>query len=796
MPEMLKPMPAIVALLLALALATLPAVPTRAGLLPPLTAAGEPPDTNYDEAKVPSYELPNPLVCDDGRTVSDGRMWRQTRRPEILRAFAQHVYGSTPEIKTSLRAEALAPDADVFEGLATRRQVRIRLLEAEDAPWIDLLLYVPKRVHGPAPVFLGLNYGNQGVHADPGIVPSRNAVCQRGEHAHRWPLELLLQRGYAVASFHGGDIELDRHGSGCRFTLEDWQKGIRHFVLRTIGRTDLDDDAWGSIGAWAWGLSRALDYLETDPEIDGKRVAVFGHSRTGKTALWAGAQDERFALVISNNSGQGGAALARRRYGESVAASYALSGVWYCRNYEAFGNNEDALPVDAHSLIALMAPRPVYVASASQDGWADPRGEFLALLNAEPVYALFRRPGLGVAAFPEVDHPVGATLGYHVRSGDHEITPYDWRRYLDFADRHLRQRRVLYNFDGDSCLSTKAASKGPVPVDVEDVRRLIEEVACDGSRVDTVLVCVNAQVMYYPTSVGTMRGTLSTPEERAQWPASERQRFANLRAFFDRGEDPYAIMLAEAKKRGCEALLTFRMNDDHGNDFLRTQFMIDHPDCRLGTEPYRGKGALDFGREEVRDYTFRLIEEAVRRYDCDGIELDFNRFPAFFKDGATEERVAKMNALIERVRTMLDRVGDERDRRLVLAVRVPSNYGRTPPTPETARQIGCDVPVWARRGWIDCVTVSEFLFERGDLPIAEWTQAIQAVPVYGGIECTRGGGQRNLSADEYRQSALKLIEAGANGIYLFNFFTSREEGENAYEPPFEVLRDLGASTRE
>ncbi|MEN9573097.1 MAG: hypothetical protein RL514_952 [Verrucomicrobiota bacterium] len=354
-----------------------------------------------------------------------------------------------------------------------------------------------------------------------------------------------------------------------------------------------------------------------------------------------------------------------------------------------------------------------------------------------------------------------------------------------------RTRRVLYNFDGDSCLTTKANSKAPVAVSVDDVKRLIEEVAYDGSRVDTVLVCINAQVMYYPTQVGTMRGTLSTPEERAKWPASEQQRFTNLKTFFDAGVDPYAIMLAEAKRRGREALLTFRMNDDHGDDFLRTQFQVDHPEWRLGTQRYRGKGALDFGRDEVRDYIFRLLEEAVRRYDSDGLELDFNRFPTFFKDGTTDERVAKMNALVERVRAMLDAVGRERGHRLLLSVRPPSNYGRTPPTPATARQLGCDVPAWVQRGWVDFVAVSEFLHERGDLPIAQWKQAIPSVPIYGGIECTKVGGQKNLSPDDYRHAATQLLKASADGIYLFNFFTSREGGANAYEPPFAVLRDLG-----
>lgn len=415
----------------------------------------EPPDTNYDESKVPPYELPHPLTCFDGRKVADAAMWQSVRRPEILQVFAEQVYGRTPRFETQLRFEAGLVDAKALEGLATRKEVRIHLFAGKDAPWMDLLLYVPNKAKGRVPVFLGLNYGNQGVSDDPAITPSRNAVCRRGEHGHRWPLAMLLERGYAVASFHGGDIELDRHGSGCRFTQAGWRRGIRHHVMRQAGRTALADDEWGSISAWAWGLSRALDYLETDSAIDGKRVAVFGHSRTGKTALWAGARDERFALVISNNSGQGGASLARRRYGESVAASYSLSGIWYCRNYRKYGNNESALPVDQHLLIALMAPRPVYVASATKDRWADPRGEFLAALNAAPAFRLFGLPGLGVTEMPAPDKPVGKTIGYHIRTGKHEITPYDWRQYLDFADRHFGYGASA----GAGAVDKKAAAK-------------------------------------------------------------------------------------------------------------------------------------------------------------------------------------------------------------------------------------------------------------------------------------------------------------------------------------------------
>jgi hypothetical protein len=399
--------------------------------------AGEPADTNYDESKVPSYTLPDPLVCFDGQAVTGPQTWREKRRPQILRAFETNVYGRTPQIVARLRFETTDSDAQALGGLATRKQVTIRLFEEAEAPWIDLLIFIPNHVARPVPAFLGLSYGNQGVHLDPGIRPSRETTPKRGEHAPRWPLEMILKRGYAVATFAGADVEQDRHGSGSRQEPDGWKKGVRGYWLRKSGRTELAEDEWGSIGAWAWGLSRVLDYLETDPAIDAKRVAVFGHSRTGKTALWAGAQDERFALVISNNSGQGGASLARRRYGETVAASYALSGIWYCRNYRRFGNNEAALPVDQHLLIALLAPRPAYIASAEQDGWADPRGEFLAGLHAEPAYRLLGLPGLGVKEMPAVDTPVGQTIGYHIRSGDHDITPYDWQQYLDFADRHF-----------------------------------------------------------------------------------------------------------------------------------------------------------------------------------------------------------------------------------------------------------------------------------------------------------------------------------------------------------------------
>jgi hypothetical protein len=350
----------------------------------------------------------------------------------------------------------------------------------------------------------------------------------------------------------------------------------------------------------------------------------------------------------------------------------------------------------------------------------------------------------------------------------------------------LPKRRILYNLDGDSCMFLKQGSKAPGPITTADLKAVVHELTPPGSQVDTLLVCVNAQVVYYPTKVGTLRGMDCTPNERRSWPASEQQRFRNVQAFLDAGVDPYAVLLAEARNRGLEALLTFRINDAHGNDFLRTAFWREHPEYRLGN------GALDFRHDAVREYVFRLIEEAVQRYDCDGIELDFQRFPTFFKDGTAEERVAKISRLVARVRTMLDAEGAKRGRRLVLAARVPSNYGRSAPSYETARALGCDPVEWARNRWVDFLTVSEFLFVRYDLPIKPWKTLIPDVPIYGGIECAEGGKREQcLTAAGYRKAARHLWSDGADGIYLFNFFTTRERESDAFEPPFEVLKDIG-----
>jgi hypothetical protein len=410
-----------------------------------LASGQAPQDVNYDESKVPDYVLPDPLRFSGGGMARTPEDWKKRRR-EILEIFEKEIYGRTvagrPE---GMRFETLSPAEPALGGAALRKQARIHFSGDPQGPKMDLLLYFPPDARGKTPVFLGLNFmGNQTVRHDPavplngnwlrdspqhGIVNNRATEASRGARASRWAVERIVRAGFGLATACYADLVPDN-------AQDAFRQGVIPLFYRP-GQQRPAPDEWGAIGAWAWGLSRALDYLEQEPLADAKRVAVMGHSRLGKTALWAGAQDERFALVIANNSGCMGAALSRRKYGETIAHVTKLAPYWFCQNFLKYAGKEDELPVDQHLLIALCAPRPVYVASAEEDRWADPRGEFLSLVHADPVYQLLGAEGLPEKEMPKRHEPVMGRLGYHIRAGVHDVTDYDWQQFIEFARRHF-----------------------------------------------------------------------------------------------------------------------------------------------------------------------------------------------------------------------------------------------------------------------------------------------------------------------------------------------------------------------
>lgn len=399
---------------------------------------------NYDESKVPQYTLPDPLLMKNGEKVTSEKDWVEKRRPEIVTLFESQVYGRSPQKHDGLHFEVISEDRYTIGNMATRKEIAGYFTDDKEH-YMTILMYIPNKRNGPVPLFFGLNFkGNHTICDDPDITASitrmkprkegdseiRPGAFKRGVASSRWPVEMLIANGYGIATVYRGDIDPDYD--------DGFRNGV-HPLFYKEGQTKPENDEWGTLAAWAWGLSCAMDYLETDEDIDASKVAVFGHSRHGKTALWTAAIDQRFAMAISNDSGCGGAALSRRKYGETVSKINKLFPHWFCENFKQYNDNEDKLPVDQHQLIALMAPRPVYIASAIEDKWADPKGEFLSGVYASPVYELFGLEGLTSKDMPEPDSPVmEGHIGYHVRSGDHDITLYDWQQFVTFADKFFK----------------------------------------------------------------------------------------------------------------------------------------------------------------------------------------------------------------------------------------------------------------------------------------------------------------------------------------------------------------------
>lgn len=384
---------------------------------------------------------PNPLIFPGGEPVASVDEWEQYRRPQIAGLFADYMYGHMPPAP-DVAATLDQVNERALDGAATMKQLTLHF-GPDGTPPIHLLLLIPNAQPDPVPVFLGLNfYGNHSVLTDPaiplsthwiperapGVVDNKATEEARGTAIERWQIQALIERGYAIATFYHADVDPDKN---------DFTDGVHpHFEVE--GTTERTDKSWGTLAAWAWGLHRAVDYLVTDPDIDADRVAVMGHSRNGKAALLAGALDERIAMVVSNQSGCGGAAMSRRRVGETVQAINTNFPHWFNRVFRSFSDDEDRLPIDQHELIALIAPRPVLVASAEEDQWADPEGEFEALKGAEPVYKLYGLAGLNERDMPAVNNLVGIELGYHIRPGGHGVGAQDWDVFIDFAEAQMR----------------------------------------------------------------------------------------------------------------------------------------------------------------------------------------------------------------------------------------------------------------------------------------------------------------------------------------------------------------------
>ena len=388
--------------------------------------------SNYDEAKVGQYVLPDPLVLDNGQPVRDAETWTKRRRPEILKAYEDEIYGHVPKTAPSVAFETVVAGESALEGAAVRKHIIAHFGDKPDGPAANIVINLPANAKGPVPVLLHLVFfaGLPG-----GVRPRTDIEARTPGNAPRFvevgPVAEMLSRGYGYATVRYTEIEGDR--------AETSLGGVRKLALRA-GQDEPAADEWGTIAAWSWGASRVLDYFEHDPGIDARRVGLIGHSRLGKTVLWAGARDPRFAIVFSSCSGEMGAALARRDYGETVD-DMAVNFPWqFAGNFhQKYIGRWNAMPVDAHMLIALLAPRPVFVTGGTKDQWADPHGEFLAEVAAGPVYRLLGNKDLGAVEAPPLDQPlVSGDLAFHYHTGGHTITPSDWAAFLDFAERYLR----------------------------------------------------------------------------------------------------------------------------------------------------------------------------------------------------------------------------------------------------------------------------------------------------------------------------------------------------------------------
>ena len=403
----------------------------------PDVVAGIP--VNYDESKTGTYTLPDPLILNNGKQVRDAKTWNEKRRPEIVAMFETQQYGRAPGRPANESFAVIEQAMPALEGKALRKQVTISLSKDPSWPKIHLLMYLPPAAKKPVPMLLSINFGAvQNAVEDPGITPitvwdqktNTRVSPPVGRGFGRLNIQPFLDAGIGVATFYYGDVDPDY--------LTGFSNGIRAKYLKP-GQTERGPEDWGAISAWAWGMSRVQDYFETDKAVDAKRVAIHGVSRLGKTVMWAGAHDRRFAAVIASCSGEGGAALSHRDYGETIAHLTAPSRYPYqfAANYAKYGGFPDSAPMDAHMLIALVAPRPLLLQTGSTDNWSDPKGEFLAAVAAEPVYKLLGKNGLGTTTWPAAKQPIFHDISYYMHEGGHGMVASDWDIYVQFLKMYL-----------------------------------------------------------------------------------------------------------------------------------------------------------------------------------------------------------------------------------------------------------------------------------------------------------------------------------------------------------------------
>jgi hypothetical protein len=404
----------------------------------PVLVAGFP--VNYSEDSVGTYTLPDLFTCNDGKKVTDAKTWLEKRRPELLKLVESTQYGKMPPRPSDLKFVVAEEGTTAFNGKAIRKQVTIYFVKDTSQHKMLLLIYLPAQTTKPAPVLLNISFSaNCQVTNDPGVrigdIWSREGKKIKADQPSRFPpmnIEQFMDAGIGFATVYYGDIEPD-FKQGIKY-------GIRGQYLKA-GQTEPAPDEWGAISAWAWGLSRVMDYFETDKQIDSKRIAVQGASRLGKTVLWTGIHDTRFKMVIASISGEGGAAIARRNYGETIQHITDTSRYYYqfAPNYHSYANKTNSLPIDAHMLVALMAPRPLLLQTGSTDFWSDPKGEFLSAIAASPVYSLFGEKGPGNAAMPAAGDTslLMNKLGYYMHDGGHTVLPEDWVHFITYMKKHL-----------------------------------------------------------------------------------------------------------------------------------------------------------------------------------------------------------------------------------------------------------------------------------------------------------------------------------------------------------------------